>query len=208
MLTGLVVGALALGAYVTQSDGGWLSSDELRMLSGDSIRGTAASGRVLSLDDAAETTHVQRRSTLRNDVSAINPLEPVEPRVHAGPLQAPPETGLGQRSAGSLQAPAAKSAPSRDSRAALREQVKRASSFPKRPLRAAPPSGPVSGLSQAWLLNDRQRSHPAYANNRPKTRAEVVAELARARKDGSMPAFGNPNPGPGGMPGQSFYDHP
>ncbi|MFM0360724.1 DUF4148 domain-containing protein [Paraburkholderia sediminicola] len=35
----------------------------------------------------------------------------------------------------------------------------------------------------------------------PKTRAQVRAEIARARADGSLPAFGNPDPaGPGGAP--------
>ena len=34
----------------------------------------------------------------------------------------------------------------------------------------------------------------AIASNTPKTRAQVEAELARARENGSMPAFGNPQP--------------
>jgi hypothetical protein len=151
---------------------------------------------------------MQRKSALRDDVSAISPLQRSEPRVDATPQQlAPQTTGLAQRATGSLQKPTAKSAPSRASRAALREQVKRASGFAKKP-RSEPKYGPVSGVSQAWLLNDPPRSQPVDSNNRPKTRAEVVAELARARKDGSLPAFGNPNQGPGGTPGQSIYAHP
>jgi hypothetical protein len=40
----------------------------------------------------------------------------------------------------------------------------------------------------------------AIDSNAPKTRAEVRAELARARENGSLPAFGNPDPmGPGGV---------
>jgi hypothetical protein len=35
----------------------------------------------------------------------------------------------------------------------------------------------------------------------PKTRAQVRAEIARARQNGGLPAFGNPDPaGPGGAP--------
>ena len=42
---------------------------------------------------------------------------------------------------------------------------------------------------------------PMQSNQAPKTRAQVRAELARARADGSLPRFGNPNPaGPGGVP--------
>lgn len=42
---------------------------------------------------------------------------------------------------------------------------------------------------------------PLQSDQAPKTRAQVRAELARARADGSLPRFGNPNPaGPGGVP--------
>jgi hypothetical protein len=35
----------------------------------------------------------------------------------------------------------------------------------------------------------------------PKSRAQVRAEIVRARADGSLPAFGNPDPaGPAGAP--------
>jgi hypothetical protein len=39
----------------------------------------------------------------------------------------------------------------------------------------------------------------------PKTRAQVRAELERARADGSLPRYGNPNPaGPGGVPSSPY----
>ncbi|HEV7834931.1 MAG TPA: DUF4148 domain-containing protein [Caballeronia sp.] len=42
---------------------------------------------------------------------------------------------------------------------------------------------------------------PVQASQAPKTRAQVRAELDRARADGSLPRFGNPDPaGPGGVP--------
>ncbi|CAE6722692.1 DUF4148 domain-containing protein [Paraburkholderia haematera] len=42
---------------------------------------------------------------------------------------------------------------------------------------------------------------PLRSESGPKTRAQVRAEIARARADGSLPAFGNPDPaGPGGAP--------
>jgi len=41
----------------------------------------------------------------------------------------------------------------------------------------------------------------------PKTRAQVRAELDRARMDGSLPRFGNPDPaGPGGVPSSTKTD--
>jgi hypothetical protein len=41
----------------------------------------------------------------------------------------------------------------------------------------------------------------AESNQGPKTRAQVRAELERARMDGTIPRFGNPDPaGPGGLP--------
>ena len=43
----------------------------------------------------------------------------------------------------------------------------------------------------------------------PKTRAQVRAEIVRARQDGSLPAFGNPNPaGPGGAPSLTSATRP
>ncbi|CAE6722110.1 hypothetical protein R69927_01274 [Paraburkholderia domus] len=43
----------------------------------------------------------------------------------------------------------------------------------------------------------------------PKTRAQVRAEIARARADGSLPAFGNPDPaGPAGAPSLSAAPRP
>jgi len=42
---------------------------------------------------------------------------------------------------------------------------------------------------------------PVRSDQTPKTRAQVRAELDRARADGSLPRFGNPDPaGPGGVP--------
>ena len=41
----------------------------------------------------------------------------------------------------------------------------------------------------------------ATSNQAPKTREQVRAELARARMDGTISRFGNPDPyGPGGTP--------
>jgi hypothetical protein len=43
----------------------------------------------------------------------------------------------------------------------------------------------------------------------PKTRAQVRAEIVRARQDGSLPAFGNPDPaGPGGAPSLTSATRP
>jgi hypothetical protein len=45
------------------------------------------------------------------------------------------------------------------------------------------------------------------ASEAPKTRAEVSMEIERARADGALPRFGNPDPaGPGGAP--SMISHP
>lgn len=50
---------------------------------------------------------------------------------------------------------------------------------------------------QAALINPRTIA----TDQGPKTRAQVRSELARARTDGTLPRFGNPDPaGPGGLP--------
>jgi uncharacterized membrane-anchored protein YhcB (DUF1043 family) len=56
---------------------------------------------------------------------------------------------------------------------------------------ALPPPAAQTGVPGAPLLKP----------DGPKTRAQVRAELARARENGSLPPFGNPDPaGPGGAP--------
>jgi hypothetical protein len=68
----------------------------------------------------------------------------------------------------------------------------------------------VSTLASAQPVQPVQEinanSMPAAANQGPKTREQVRAELARARMDGTIPRFGNPDPyGPGGTP--NFTKH-
>jgi Domain of unknown function (DUF4148) len=51
------------------------------------------------------------------------------------------------------------------------------------------------------------RPLPLQSGQAPKTRAQVRAELDRARADGSLPRFGNPDPaGPGGVPSSTKKD--
>jgi hypothetical protein len=78
----------------------------------------------------------------------------------------------------------------------------------------APPPGPhaelteqaATGQSAAQLAPS---ATPLKSDGGPKTRAEVRAEIARARADGSLPAFGNPDPaGPGGAPSLTGAQRP
>ncbi|TDY21709.1 uncharacterized protein DUF4148 [Paraburkholderia sp. BL6665CI2N2] len=49
----------------------------------------------------------------------------------------------------------------------------------------------------------------AKTDDGPKTRSQVRAEIARARENGSLPAFGNPDPaGPGGAPSLTAAPRP
>jgi hypothetical protein len=73
------------------------------------------------------------------------------------------------------------------------------SSAPPRPalVRAMPPIEEVLQPVQPVAL----KPLPMRSDQAPKTRAQVRAELDRARTDGSLPRFGNPDPaGPGGVP--------
>ena len=68
--------------------------------------------------------------------------------------------------------------------------------------------GVTTDLAQAQSVQSMQsNSTEAAPASGPKTRAQVRAELARARADGTIPRFGNPDPyGPGGTP--NFTSHP
>ena len=71
----------------------------------------------------------------------------------------------------------------------------------------------VATLSVATTLagaqsvqSSQSSSTQAVSTQGPKTRAQVRAELAQARADGTISRFGNPDPyGPGGTP--NFTSH-
>ena len=85
---------------------------------------------------------------------------------------------------------------------------------PAQPVVDAPPvtqsvvlSPPVTQPMQTTQSHAKPASLPAVASQAPKTRAEVTMEIERARADGALPRFGNPDPaGPGGAP--SMISHP
>ncbi|SDR56433.1 protein of unknown function [Paraburkholderia tuberum] len=87
----------------------------------------------------------------------------------------------------------------RKSSTAERSGKKAASVVPEaRPL----PQYATQGVESPWSMPraglTSQSATQAVASNGPKTRAEVEAELVRARENGTMPAFGRPEPsGPG-----------
>jgi hypothetical protein len=66
---------------------------------------------------------------------------------------------------------------------------------------AEPVDKPIAPIVTSTSQNDVS---PTTARNAPKTRAEVRDELSRARRNGTMSRFGNPDPyGPGGSPSYS-----
>ena len=79
---------------------------------------------------------------------------------------------------------------------------------------AAPAASPQSEITaQAGLPPSVGQSSvpsaPLLKSDGPKTRAQVRAEIVRAREDGSLPAFGNPDPaGPGGAPSLTIAPRP
>jgi hypothetical protein len=76
---------------------------------------------------------------------------------------------------------------------------------PATPAVTSPPALPSSIPLQrpsAPIVEAKPEPMAAESDQAPKTRAQVRAELARARMDGSLPRFGNPDPaGPGGSHG-------
>ncbi|WP_233805471.1 DUF4148 domain-containing protein [Paraburkholderia sp. HP33-1] len=74
VLTGLVFGAVTIGAYVSQLDNDW-SSGQNASLAADGERGVSATGAVAGQiegrTDAAASTQAMRRRALRDDVEAL-----------------------------------------------------------------------------------------------------------------------------------------
>jgi hypothetical protein len=141
---------------------------------------------------------------------------PPQPAVTSNRTQAPPAAKTGHahhsrvasgtttkpRSAQSVATTAgshARSGSHRKSSTAERSEKKAASAVPDE--RPSPPYA-AQGVESAWSMpragQTSQSAAQAVASSGPKTRAEVEAELVRARENGTMPAFGRPGPsGPG-----------
>jgi hypothetical protein len=72
---------------------------------------------------------------------------------------------------------------------------------------AAPTDQPVAPAAKPTQVQQNDGAPATARSNAPKTRAEVRDELSRARGNGTMSRFGNPDPyGPGGSP--SYSAHP
>jgi hypothetical protein len=70
------------------------------------------------------------------------------------------------------------------------------------------PTPPPSPPSPAVQLASPEAA-PVQTDASPKSRAQVRSEISRARADGRLPAFGNPNPaGPGGAPSLTSTPRP
>jgi len=81
----------------------------------------------------------------------------------------------------------------------LSEATPPVASAPLRP--ALTPATPASAEALPPVRPVEPTRAPVQSNQAPKTREEVRAELYRARADGMLPRFGNPDPaGPGGVP--------
>ncbi|NPT56227.1 hypothetical protein [Paraburkholderia elongata] len=139
-----------------------------------------------------------------------------------------PETGVAAVSAGSMSSGTANGvgAPAvANSSSSVSAEVKGVSDVTSAPavslsprLTSAVPPGPqAEPTAQAVPVQPAQSApQPAPAaatvlnlEGGPTTRAQVRAEIARARADGSLPAFGNPDPaGPGGAPSMSGAPRP
>jgi hypothetical protein len=87
---------------------------------------------------------------------------------------------------------------------------------PAQPVSALPSGSPSELTARASPASSSMASQPGASGDTllkpeggPKTRAQVRAELAQARADGSLPAFGNPDPaGPGGAPSLTLLPRP
>ncbi|APA88822.1 DUF4148 domain-containing protein [Paraburkholderia sprentiae WSM5005] len=258
VLTGLVFGAVTIGAYVSQRDNDWSSGQGASLAAGGE-RGVSAAGQSEGGAGAAGGALVTRRHALRDDATALRaqpaasigaqagdalaiaalqfareannaqpqPQQttvPPSPAVTPNRTQPPPAAKTGHahpgrvasgehgkgasgtttkpRSAQSIATTSgtnhARGGSHRRSSTAERSAKKAAGATPQaRPL----PQYATQGVELPWSMPRADlttQTATAVSSNAPKTRAEVEAELVRARENGTMPAFGRPEPtGPG-----------
>ncbi|MGF6788565.1 hypothetical protein OKW27_002878 [Paraburkholderia sp. 35.1] len=167
---------------------------------------------IAALQFARESNKAQQQQQPHPQQTSLPP----QPAVTSNRTQAPPTAKTGHahhsrvasgtttkpRSAQSVATTSgshARGGSHRKSSTAERSGKKAASVVPEaRPL----PQYATQGVESPWSMPraglTSQSATQAVASNGPKTRAEVEAELVRARENGTMPAFGRPEPsGPG-----------
>ncbi|MGF6741878.1 DUF4148 domain-containing protein [Paraburkholderia atlantica] len=250
VLTGLVFGAVTIGAYVSQLDNDWSSGQDVSLVANGG-RGTSATDAAAGLSEGPGGAAATRHHALRDDVTALRSKPaasigaqagdalaiaalqfaresnkpqpqvqpqpqptslPPQPPVTSNRTQAPPAAKTGHahhsrvasgpptkprsaQSVGTASGNHARGGSHRKSSTAERSGKKVASAVPEAQYA-------TQGIESAWSMpragQSSQAATQAVANSGPKTRAEVEAELVRARENGTMPAFGRPGPlGPG-----------
>ncbi|MEM5298200.1 hypothetical protein VSR82_28205 [Burkholderia sp. JPY481] len=243
VLTGLVFGAVTIGAYVSQLDNDWSSGRDVSLVA-DGERSVGATGaaaaRHHALPDDVTALRSQPAPSIgaqAGDALAIAALQfaresnkpqpqvqpqpqpanlPPQPAVSSNRTQAPPAAKTvrshhSQVASGTTTKPrSAQSAATTSGNHARGSSHRKSSTAERSGKKAAgvapevrqSPQHATQGVESAWSMprsgQSSQATTEAIVNSGPKTRAEVQAELARARENGTMPAFGRPAPsGPG-----------
>jgi hypothetical protein len=130
------------------------------------------------------------------DISAAGALP-----IASQPADAPPAMNVMESAPTTPNAPAAINAPP-----SVQQPAHRVQTAPSDP-QDEPAAQTV--LSQPLVQPAPSSGTLPKSDGGPKTRAQVRAEIVRARQDGSLPAFGNPDPaGPGGAPSLTSATRP
>ena len=249
VLTGAVVGAVAIWAYIMIPEPMHRSMDDLDATSGEvSVRETRASTvnqtpgattsgvvtpapQPIGAMEASAVTAMKPAPTVEQaqpsmPTSSQSANVPARAGTHRGAVHAIRVPDHNARSRVTTQAQANKAAEPTffDAARGGRETsapavpspvVNRAAASPQAPLIQTPQPATLPPAAPARLaVEPAQQANAAPSESAaptsgtviksedgPKTRAQVRAEIVRARADGDLPAFGNPDPaGPGGAP--------
>ncbi|WP_186310693.1 DUF4148 domain-containing protein [Paraburkholderia sp. BCC1886] len=250
VLTGAVVGAVAIGAYIMIPEPMHRSMDDLDATSGETSAPATRASTVNQTPGATTSGVVTRepRAIGTTDASAVTAMEPAPTVEQERPpmLKTSQSANVAARAGAHRGAVHASRAPGRSTRARVTTQAqankageptffdaarggrvtsapavpspvvnRAAAATPQPPLiqtaqpttlpTTVPPRLAVEPTQQASTAPSASAAPPGgtviKSEDGPKTRAQVRAEIVRARADGDLPAFGNPDPaGPGGAP--------
>ncbi|WP_345816345.1 hypothetical protein AAGS40_19095 [Paraburkholderia sp. PREW-6R] len=187
----------------SQQHSGHMASDAQRRHESQTVtveNSTGDSGSIVAQKPAG-TSNAPTQS-----VAPASALPAVPAAQVAAPVPAPPVVS---QAAHETVQPASQSA----SQPASQHATQPAAAPPalERAQQAAPQTLPTAQVAPRAPLTATASSTGTQisADSGPKTRAQVREEIVRARSDGSLPAFGNPDPaGPGGAPSMSLAPRP
>ncbi|MFM0736116.1 hypothetical protein PQQ51_02565 [Paraburkholderia xenovorans] len=194
VFTGFIVGALAVAAYVAQSDKRWLSADDnglergdvsVHHTRGDTITGAVSSAPVVTHHDSGDTLQAARNSLQRNDLAAAQAQLDAMRSVHSNDVQVQALQQEVTARAGAAQHPAAAVAAARSARRGPTAVIAEKATSTQKVLRSSSLATREPANSALASASSQRDPIAAFADASPSGEQDGAAKAASTPSSGS-----------------------